>query len=249
LKVLGEPFEQNIWIAFGLATFFFTTYLLLENRVRILENVERKKKRTVSQILFDVYAIVLQSETNKAIGTTAFFFNMCFLLKFLYTCIMTEEIIVPPSPHIYSTLTELFSEKYKLLSPHIIRAIENYPNVVQALRQTTGQSLEVALKSEGFSENLYSNKYWTEPLWQKNNSKWTDYVKAESKSKESSEVVKWKVIPSLRGNQAGLEEKQSQTQKQRKNRCHRAKKSYNGQRDFVWLEYSSISSDIRRGLG
>ncbi|CAL8129115.1 unnamed protein product [Orchesella dallaii] len=245
IKILLEPFEPYIWIASGVTSLVFAGYLVIENRIKItIIGMKAMKKRTISKILFDVYAIIIQNEASKTISVTVIFLSACALLKFIYTGIMAGEMIVPPSIHIHSTLTELFSKHYKLASPPINIHMETYPNVTFALRQTRGMYLENALNSEGFQGDIYSEKYWTEPLRERDFTNYLDFNKATMELRVTSKVVSCNVIPSLRGTQAGL----NLIQKGKKKRCHRAKKTYNGQVDFVWVEYSIISREILRVL-
>jgi len=79
---------------------------------------------------------------------------------------MTEGMIVPPTPYVRETLTQLLSDKYKMMSPDIRRKYDHLPDPYLQTRKLIGTIFEETAKAEGLVGEFYSDEYWTAPIWE-----------------------------------------------------------------------------------
>jgi len=206
--------------------------------------VGSKRKQTISQILFDTYTIIVQDSTENPLKVSMLFLSGCFILKFLYTCVMTERMIVPPAPYIKETLTKLLEDGYKIISPGIQQRFETIPNFSLLLRNMISGFFEEAIRAEGFSGNIHSDEYWTKPIWQRRYSTIAEYERALDKQLESEMGIRYVVdMPSLL-----IYKKLIRRDLELKPLCHQVKKSYLGATAFVWMEHSMENQKIQRVL-
>jgi len=84
-EILGKPFDNFTWVGLFASALLFAAYSILESPY----SCGQKGKRTFSHVLCDTYAIIIQNWTEKPVKISMLFLNICFILKFLYTCTHT----------------------------------------------------------------------------------------------------------------------------------------------------------------
>lgn len=152
-EILGSPFSKSIWIV------SLTSLVVL-----VLVKWKSRIKASMFGELLNMLEIVLQQSSQNCDKLSVVVLFCCFVMRFLYECDMTGQMISPPAVQLKSTLSELLTEGYKFAKSPILAKYNIHTDFIQAL-SAVATRLEFYTKREGFMESIHLPKFWSnEPL-------------------------------------------------------------------------------------
>lgn len=108
LVIIGEPFDLGIWAALG-ATIVCLYFYFREEKI-----LAKRKSLSRLSTAFEIFKMLIQKSVDRIEPIRVICLFAFSLTEFFYMSVLTEKIIIPVENTVVGTLSQLFTQGYKV---------------------------------------------------------------------------------------------------------------------------------------